>query len=137
MYDHLTDPNRTVENVTEWAKREISWKTAQKIDFSFEPEFVEELLNKKYVKTQEMAAVREVKEINEMTALIDVYKMEEEDPGFWKLLFDWGTRENIWNYQDVSFLKLAMKINTNPPSDKQAIRIMQLLEKARSEAFPK
>ena len=137
MYDHLTDPNRTVENVTEWAKREISWKTAQKIDFSFEPEFVEELLNKKYVKTQEMAAVREVKEINEMTALIDVYKMEEEDPGFWKLLFDWGTRENIWNYQDVSFLKLAMKINTKPPSDKQAIRLMQLLEKARSEAFPK
>lgn len=42
------------------------------------------------------------KEINEMTALIDVYKMEEEDPGFWKLLFDWGTRENIWNYQDVN-----------------------------------
>ena len=82
-----------------------------------------------------MAAVREVKEINEMTALLDIYKLEEDDPGFWKSLSDWGTRENIWNYQDLSFLKQAMKINTTPPSDKQAVRIMQLLEKARSEAY--
>lgn len=37
----------------------------------------------------------------------DVYKMEEEDPGFWKLLFDWGTRENIWKLSRRKLLEIS------------------------------
>lgn len=45
----------------------------------------------------------------------------------------------IWNIQDKSFLKLATRIESGGkiPTDKQAMRILQVLEKARLESFPK
>ncbi|EJQ59042.1 AIPR family protein [Bacillus mycoides] len=135
MYQHLTREDRTVENVTEWAKREISWTMAKEIDFEYEKEFVTQLVNKKYVITQEDSAVKEQKKANEMNALLQVY---EYGSAFWKEVYNWGVREKIWNTQDVSFLKLAMGIDEGKvPSDKQAAKILQLLEKARIESFPK
>lgn len=137
MYHHLTDPNRTVENVTEWAKRETSWKIAKEIQFDFYPEFAAELLSKKFAKNEEMSAIREAKVIDEMTALITVYQYEQENPGFWNEVYEWGAIEKIWNIQDQSFLTLARNQGTKSISDKQAVRILQVLEKARGEAFPK
>ncbi|PET65072.1 hypothetical protein CN514_12455 [Bacillus sp. AFS001701] len=135
MYQHLTREDRTVENVTEWAKREISWTMAKDIDFEYEEEFITQLLNKKYVITQEYSAIKEQKKANEMNALLQVY---EYGSSFWKEVYNWGVQEKIWNVQDVSFLNLAMGIDEGKvPSDKQAAKILQLLEKARVECFPK
>lgn len=135
MYQHLTREDRTVENVTEWAKRETSWKMARDINFDFEKEFLEELINKRYVKTQEDSAVKEQKQISEMNALLQVF---EYGVDFWKEVFTWGSKEGIWNVQDKSFLKIATGIETGQiPSDKQAVKILQILEKARIESFPK
>jgi len=135
MYEHLISPERTVENVTEWAKREISWELAKKIDFELDSLFMEELINKKYIHTQQEAAVREQKEINELTALLEVYEYGE---AFWKEVNFWGERERIWNIQDKSFLKIATQIESGgrQPSDKQAVKILKILEKARLESFP-
>jgi hypothetical protein len=135
MYQHLTREDRTVENVTEWAKREISWTMAKEIDFEYEEEFIAQLVNKKYVITQEYSAIKEQKKANEMNALLQVY---EYGSAFWKEVYNWGVQEKIWNIQDVSFLKLAMGIDEGKvPSDKQAAKILQLIEKARMESFPK
>ena len=43
MYEHLTDPGRDIENVTEWAKRERCWDQAKQISFDLNPDFVGEL----------------------------------------------------------------------------------------------
>jgi hypothetical protein len=135
MYKHLTREDRTVENVTEWAKREIAWTMAKEIEFEYEEEFIKLLLNKKYVHTQEYSAIKEQKKANEMNALLQVY---EYGATFWKEVYNWGVQEKIWNIQDVSFLKLAMSIDEGKvPSDKQAAKILQLLEKARIESFSK
>jgi len=135
MYRHLTRVDRTVENVTEWAKREISWTMAKSIDIEYEKEFIGELVNKKYVNNQEYSAIKEQKQAVEMNALLQVY---ENGSVFWKEVYNWGVQEKIWNIQDVSFLKLAMGIDEGKvPSDKQAIKIMQLLEKARMNSFSK
>jgi hypothetical protein len=135
MYKHLTREDRTVENVTEWAKREIAWTMAKEIEFEYEEEFIKLLLNKKYVHTQEYSAIKEQKKANEMNALLQVY---DYGATFWKEVYNWGVQERIWNIQDVSFLKLAMSIDEGKvPSDKQAAKILQLLEKARIESFSK
>ncbi|URN92706.1 MAG: AIPR family protein [Candidatus Pristimantibacillus lignocellulolyticus] len=135
MYQHLTREDRTVENVTEWAKRETSWTMAKEIDFEYEEEFIAQLINKKYVITQEYSAIKEQKKANEMNGLLQVY---EYGSAFWKEVYNWGDQEKIWNIQDVSFMKLAMGIDEGKvPSDRQAAKILQLLEKARMESFPK
>lgn len=135
MYNHLTSTDRTVENVTEWAKRVTSWEIAKEIKFEYEPEFLLGLLNKKYVATQEQSAIREQKQEKEMDALLQVF---EYGASFWREVHDFGVRQKIWNIQDIDFLKIAMKIDSGKyPSDKQAIKILNILEKARLEAFPK
>ena len=35
VYDKLTDPQRGVENVTQWCKREGCWKSVQEIEYSY------------------------------------------------------------------------------------------------------
>lgn len=135
MYDHLTSPNRTVENVTEWSKRETCWNQAKSIQYDFNPQFINDLISKSYVKTQEMSARKEEKSINALTATIDVFNFGAD---FWKDVYTWGMREKIWNVQDIDFLNLAMSIDSGKyPSDKQCVKILQTLEKARSESYPK
>jgi len=135
VYKHLTRDDRTVENVTEWAKKETSWNWAKEIEFDYDADFISQLVSNKYVSAQEYSAIKEQKRENEMNALLKVY---EHGSAFWREVYNWGVQENIWNIQDVSFLKLAIAIDQGKvPSDKQAAKILQLLEKARVESFPK
>ncbi|MBC2076236.1 AIPR family protein [Listeria marthii] len=134
MYEHLTNPNRDIENVTEWAKRKLCWEQAKLLDFHLDTEFLNELSDKEYLKTQEIAAIKEQKANNEMDALMTVFDYGNE---FWKELFSWGEKEKIWNVQDRKFLEIAISIEKKVPSDRQAIKILQLLDKARYESFPK
>lgn len=134
MYHHLTNPEREIENVTEWAKRIQCWEQASLLDFHLDSIFLNELLDRDYLKNQEISAIKEQKAISEMDALMTVFNYGVD---FWKELFSWGEKESIWNVQDKSFLKLAISIEKKVPSDKQAIKILQVLDKARFESFPK
>ncbi|WP_125707383.1 AIPR family protein [Lacticaseibacillus porcinae] len=135
MYRSLTDPDRGVENVTEWAKREQAWKIAQMVPFDLNPRFIEELVSRSYVETQEQSAVKQKKQDDDMNALIEVYQLGS---GFWKEVFEYGQREKIWTMKDMSFLKLAMNLESvKEITDRQAKVIMMLLEKARENSFPK
>lgn len=135
VYKHLTREDRSVENVTEWAKREISWNMAKEIIIEYDKDFLSLLINKNYVTTEQLSAIKEHKKNNEMNDLLKVY---EYGALYWKKLYEWGVQQNIWNGRDVSFLKLAMSIDEGKvPTDKQAAKILQVLEKARTESFPK
>ncbi len=134
MYEHLTSSDRTVENVTEWAKREVSWNIAKKIDFNLNSDFLNELIDSQYNKTIEQSSTKNDKQNNEIDALMKVFEYGSE---FWTELYNWGNVEKIWNKVDIDFLNLGMNIDKKVPTDKQAIKILDTLEKARTESFPK
>ncbi|MCX2456318.1 AIPR family protein [Lacticaseibacillus nasuensis] len=135
MYQHLINPNRTVENVTQWAKRDTAWQQAKAIDFDLNDAFVKELISKQYVATETQSAAREQKQQSEMDALVTVVNYGS---AFWREVQAWGMEQKIWNVKDNSFLKLAIDMDTGKiPTDKQAVKILQVLEKARNESFPK
>lgn len=136
MYDHLTDENRTVENVTEWAKRETSWDLAKEVDIPYDKDFILDLIDKNYIESEESTAIKNQKEINEMNALMTFFDYGE---AFWHEVYVFGEKEKIWNIQDKDFLKLAREAfeGKKYPSDKQALKILKVLEKAREESFPK
>ena len=53
-------------------------------------------------------------------------------------VYRWGEQEKIWNVQDKQFLELAIGIKKGKiPTDKQSIKILKVLEKAREESFPR
>ena len=72
VYDKLTDPQRGVENVTQWCKQEECWKSVQSIDYRLPPEIEACLVGREERKAAEreaMADQRIVSDAEIMTRL--------------------------------------------------------------------
>ena len=134
MYNHLVSPNRDVENVTEWAKREACWKKAKQLDVTLSKEFLSELVSKREEKEDKKAAGKEQKLYNSASMMIEVVNYGVEN---WKALLAWGTANHIFTPQDISFLRVAVAMEKGKiPTEKQCPKIIQVLEKAKAEGYP-
>jgi hypothetical protein len=134
MYNHLVAPDREVQNVTEWAKREACWKKAKEISVPFSAKFKQELVSTAEEAEAKRSAKQEQKHENSASAMIQVAEYGLDN---WKALLTWGIQNRIFNPQDISFIKAAIAMETGKfPSEKQCARILQVLEKAREESWP-
>jgi len=134
MYDYLIDPSRPVENVTEWAKREKCWENAKLIKIELSEEFVNELVDKTLVREDLAYAKKTQKEHIKINAIVDVYKFGVEK---WRSLIEWDKTHKVLLPIDIEFINVALGMEKGKvPSEKQAVIIMKILEKARSESFP-
>ncbi|MFR0800424.1 MAG: AIPR family protein [Suilimivivens sp.] len=133
MYSHLVSPNRDVENVTEWAKREACWKKAKQIEIPLSNEFTAELALKSEEQEDNRAAGKDIKLQNSASQMIQVAEIGVDA---WKRLLEWGIAKHIFTPQDISFIRVAISMEKGKfPSEKQCARIMQVLDKARKEGF--
>ena len=133
MYNHLVSPNRDVENVTEWAKREACWKKAKQLDVTLSKEFLSELVSKSEEKEDKKVAGKEQKLYNSASMMIEVVNYGVEN---WKDLLAWGTDNHIFTPQDISFLRVAVAMKKGKiPTEKQCPKIIQVLEKAKAEGY--
>lgn len=135
IYDFLIDDSRLVENVTEWAKREACWEAAKKLPVTLLPEFVRELIFKDVVKEQEHDAREAQKEINKVSAMVQVANYGLDN---WKYLIKWNEAHAVLQPTDISFVNSAVAMEKGRfPSEKQCAVILKILDKARTEGFPK
>ena len=133
MYNHLVSPNRDVENVTEWAKREACWKKAKQMKVPLSNDFFAELALKSEEQEDNRVAGKEQKLQNSASQMIQVAEFGVEG---WKHLLEWGTANHVFTPQDISFIRVAISMAKGKfPSEKQCAKIMQVLDKARTEGF--
>ena len=134
MYNHLVSPDREVQNVTEWAKREACWKKAKEIDLPLSDQFIKELVNVEEEHEERAQARKEQKLQNGASNMITVAQYGAEK---WKALLEWGVANRVFTPQDISFIRAAIAMESGKfPSEKQCARILQVLEKAREESYP-
>ena len=134
MYYHLVSNNREVQNVTEWAKREACWKKAQEINISFSERFIQELGYAADDRDDKKQAKKDQRQANNVSAMIQVANYGTEN---WKAVLQWGIANRVLTPQDISFIKTAIAMESGRfPSEKQCIRILQILEKVREESYP-
>lgn len=134
MFYHLVSEKREVQNVTEWAKREACWTKAKEIDISFSEQFIKELAYASDESEEKKQAKKEQQQENNASAMIRVAEYGAEN---WKKVLNWGISNRIYNPQEISLLKTAITMETGKfPSERQCIRILQILEKAREESYP-
>lgn len=134
MYNHLVSPDREVQNVTEWAKREACWKKAKDISIPLSEQFKKELASVTEEAEAKKSARKEQKQENSASAMIQVAEFGIDN---WKALLTWGVQNRVFTPQDISFLKAAIAMETGKfPSEKQCARILQVLAKAREESYP-
>ena len=135
MYGYLTDSSRPVENVTEWAKRETCWEKSKDIKVTLLPEFVAELQYKSDEMEQQKDARKEQKLTSKINTMVEVANFGIDN---WKDLLQWGKEHNVLTPIDIEFINLAIAMeNGKIPSEKQCGRILDVLEKARVESYPR
>ena len=135
VYESLIDEGRPVENVTEWAKREACWDEIKKIPVKLEKGFVSELIYKLQEREQDDNARSDQKLANKVNAMVEVANYGLEN---WKFLVSWNKEHKVLNPVDLSFIDSALAMEKGKfPSEKQCPKILQVLEKAREEGFPR
>ena len=134
MYNHLVSPTREVENVTEWAKRESCWKKAKELVIPISPGVMMSLLPREDDNEEQRIARKEQKRENEASGMIQV---AEYGVAGWKKLLSWGMDNHVLTPQEISFIRVALSMESGKfPSDRQCVRILQVLNRARDEGYP-
>lgn len=133
-YDHLTNDDREVENVTEWAKREACWDSAKKIRFSLNSIFLKELIDLDTQKNTQKQGKKDQKLMNGIEAQTFVYNYGVDK---WKKLVEWNSTHHVLSPVELEFVDVAISIEKNRiPSEKQCPKIIQILNKARENGYP-
>ncbi len=135
VYGFITQPDRYVENVTQWCKREACWELAQKQRWSFYRSFVETLIPKSEQKYSEKEAKEEQKVANEVDAL--KYIMAQGGL-YWQRVLEWGIQRKLVSGMEQDILKMASRIETagRIPSVKQANILLRCRERLIKEGMP-
>lgn len=134
VYGYLIDPKREVQNVTEWAKREACWEGIKALPITLYSNFVDELIPASVQKEAERDARSTQRQDNKVSAMVAV---AEYGVNRWKELLDWGISNRVLSPVDISFLKTAVAMEQGKfPSERQCAKILQILEKARTESYP-
>lgn len=131
MYDVITTPEQGLENVTEWAKKELAWQRAQAKKISLLPEFEAELISQsRFIEIQDDAAdlARIDQGINDISKVIGI------KPSEWRRIRQWGLDNKLLTSKEDQLLLFAATPG-KIPSDRQAAAILATYRKLTSEGL--
>ena len=132
-YEHLNDPDRPVINVTEWAKREKCWDLFKSPHFEITRELIAELDTVVNAKSAQANARKELKNAQRDNAMLEVFNYGVS--GFRKLQ-EWNKIANALSPDENRFIQAALLMERGKfPSDKQCVRILEILERARLKGY--
>lgn len=131
MYDVITSPEQGLENVTEWAKKELAWQRAKAKSIKLLPEFEAELISRnKILEIRNDAA--DLARIDQ--GISDVSKVIGIKPSTWRQIRQWGLENKMLTSKEDQLLLLASTPG-KVPSDRQAATILEVHRKLMSEGL--
>jgi hypothetical protein len=136
VYQEIMHPKGTISNISEWCKREGCWNGLQeKVSYliSILPEaFFQEMVSTDQEQEERKSAVKEQK----MTNGIEAQRTVVEIPAHtWKMILSEGQKINLYTPKETGVLEVATRIPDKLPSEKQAMMLLDILEKAKLEAI--
>ena len=135
VYEFITAPSRETENVTEWCKKELCWEKAQNKSWTITQDFLDMLILKESIQSQEKEAKRDRRVENEVDDIKFILSVGKE---YWQQVVEWGSSRRLLSDMEKSLLKMAMNIGITGriPSDKQVKAILKARERMISEGMP-
>jgi hypothetical protein len=136
VHDEITSSTRGISNVTEWCKREACWsglaEHADEIAAGLHEElallFASEEENKHHAK-----AARHTQKIDNG---IEAQKLVFDVPlSHWSLIIKEGTSRSMLTEKELGVLRIAEKIPSKIPTEKQSAVLVEILGKARLEGI--
>ena len=133
VLDVIVSPEGGLQNITEWAKKEICWKRVAALELPLTSEFYKELIDKDEDVTRRKESRTEQKIEVGIEQQAAVFQLGAE---YWKELRQYGIREGLLSPDDEGILAVGAAIPRRLPSEKQSARMMQIKLRLESEGFP-
>lgn len=128
----LTWSGRSKANVTEWAKDPACWERVQGIACVMPEAFMSELVSSAAVRSAKRDALGQQRMDNSIQAQIAVVR---EPPGTWPRLKQFAIERGFLGMTDVGILTRTISQGAASLSDKQAHRMLALLQRAAEYGF--
>lgn len=134
MHDVITQPHPTIQNVTEWSKRELCWTEArQRVDeLEMAPSFADELIDQSSTRSREREARMLQKVDSGIDAQTAVILLGEE---YWRGVEAWVNENYSISPEDLRLVRLAGGIGAGLPSDRQSRRLLDLKSRLELEGM--
>jgi hypothetical protein len=122
----------TDENVTQFCKKEPCWKMIKESRYSLPIDINNDLLDGEVATEIKINAKKKQKILSGINLQIAVVNKGQE---YWTQIYDFFNHLNSLSDKETSILSTTLRINTNPPSEKQCKVILQLEQIALEEGF--
>ena len=132
VHDVLTNPPEGISNVTEWAKKQGCWEQVRALSLEPMGALDDELVSVAEQKAAARGARREQRELNGIEAQIAVV---EAGGTFWADAGAWGRSRSLLTKSESEILAVAARIPRATPTDKQSLRVIEILGKLQSEGY--
>lgn len=132
VYDKLTDPQRGVENVTQWCKREACWKSVQNIDYNLMSEIKGCLIGREEQKTAEKEAKADQRIISDTEIMTKIIEISQEQ---WQNVLSFSASREMITADERTALRIACQIPQKMPNPIQCKKLLAVLERLQEEGF--
>lgn len=115
--------------VTEYCKKEETWKKFKDYPISFSREFLSDLISKEMQDSKLKSGLKEQKMTNDLNVEVEIVKLGGH---YWRNLIQEGIKRKILSPMEIDLLNIAASIDTPRPriaSAKQAKTIWKIREK--------
>jgi hypothetical protein len=133
---HITSPDRPVQNVPEWCKKEACWdqliKNYNSLGISLSPDFSRRLINKEEAQSRK-------KDAGTVQRIDDGIEMQARVVGIpgpkWEEALKFGIRAGLVGPKDVGIMNLATRIPEKIPTEKQCKVLGKMMSKLEENGF--
>lgn len=128
--DELTDPNRTVQNVTEWAKKKECWESFAQSKVALSDDFLAALVDP----VQNKEARQEARQVQRVDSGIDAQMRIMRVPAAkWLEGREFGTAHRVLSPRDLEFISLLTRGRV--PSERQSAQLFDIMTRLREAGF--
>ena len=134
--DDISKPPEGISNISEWCKKDACWsrlkgKLAQTGDI-LPAEFISELVPVEAINEETKDAAKTQKIDNGIQAQSRVLEYSGQQ---WRYILEAGIEKGIYSQKEIGILEVAARIPHKLPSEKQAVILLDILEKAGLEGI--
>jgi hypothetical protein len=132
VFNVIVSPDGGMQNVTEWAKKEVCWSRVQALHIPLQRGLATELVGREDDRTVTVDAQAQqviADGIQIQTTVVELGNM------YWRELHAWAKSRSLLSPEEESILLVACGMPRRLPSERQSARLMQIKDKVEIDGF--
>jgi hypothetical protein len=130
VHDVIVDSPPNMRNVTEWAKTEACWTRVSALAIDWPAGLLDTMRAVESKREIRESAIKDQRMLNGIEAQVAV--VSAGGP-LWRSVKEWGSSRHLLTATEAEFLEVASGVPGRMPSDKQSLKIIEILVKLHGE----